>query len=485
VIGWVGSAALAGTAIQGSGSALAPACLDDEVCAQDAADLFRAAGMAAEPAALGISPAVVRGRGVSLEASAQSVPGFLPPAGVDVLPFVPRLGLGGTGGTRTRWGGGIEVGGAPPSDGVDLGFTAAGRFGFAVASPDEREWVGLEVDGGYGLVQGVLFDHVDQAAVDLGVDPEALPRCGYPCTDALNLVHAGIDGVIAADVDPTAVVVVRLGGAYERQALDLALDGSTWSWSGLVPRATFGAAYRWGSQGLLGAAIRLGLAPPGPFSNLGRVPWSATLSGAWRFGPDEPVSTRIVPTLAQDEPAPAPAPAPVAPIPTVRRVSHPDLDCGPDRIPTGDPPPSGTEAWCVAIDDATHRVVLDGPYLKWYDADHIEQRGQNADDQHVGTWVHYGPDGTIDTVGDYADGVPNGTWRTYYPSGAVRSEMTWVDGRQTGESRDWGPDGRTCVVGQWLNGQRNGDWLEYVDNQLVHQRTYRSGVLVAEQRYAN
>jgi hypothetical protein len=219
------------------------------------------------------------------------------------------------------------------------------------------------------------------------------------------------------------------------------------------------------------------------------VPWTATVMAGWRFGaeassprPRSGPGTAVPPTPAPIGIA-SPAPAPVIQVPRVKVVSHPDLTCDEDRVATGDPPPDGNEAWCVTVDPLTGRLVLDGAYIKWYDADHIEQRGQHAMDHRVGTWVHYDESGAIDTIGDYVDGLMSGTWRTYWPDGTARSEMRFENGRQTGESVDWGPDGRTCVVGQWMNGERDGVWREYVDGELVNERTYRDGLLMAEQRY--
>ncbi|MEQ1570637.1 MAG: hypothetical protein ABMA64_33720, partial [Myxococcota bacterium] len=169
-------------------------------------------------------------------------------------------------------------------------------------------------------------------------------------------------------------------------------------------------------------------------------------------------------------------------VPRIQVVEHPDLQCEEGQLPTGQPPPYGLEGWCAAIDAGTLRQVMDGAYLRWYDADHVEQRGQYESDARIGTWVHYDPNGVVDTVGEFVDGVMSGTWRTYYPSGAAKSEMAFEAGRQTGPSVDWSADGRRVVVGSWALGERDGVWREYVDGQLTNERTYRMGVLQLEER---
>lgn len=475
-----------GVTVKGADQSVLAACLADRACGASvrrrAADVLGRAGMAGEGAAIGLSPTVVRGEGLVIEIAAQSIPGWEPPRGVDLVPAIPRVGFGGVGGQRVRVGGGLEGGGALPVDGVDLGYAAGARGGVALGSPSGRQWVGFELDAGYAIVQGVLFDQPDLSADALGADEE-LRACPYPCTDTVNLVHVGLDTTLALDVDPTAVFYARLGGAVQVQSLDVAADHTVWGFAGLVPRATFGGAYRFDPRALLAASFRFGLTEPVPVRPAQQFPWTSTLTLGWRFGALDAPAPRPPPVVEAPAPAPVEPVAP-APVPKIIVVEHPELSCPEGTLPTGSPPPFGIEGWCVTIDEETNRIVMQGPYVKWYDDDdHIEQRGQYHHDERVGTWVHYSLDGAVDTVGDYVDGLMSGTWHTYWPSGKARSEMHFEGGRQTGESVDWSEDGATTLVGSWLNGERDGVWREYVGDTLVSERTYRDGLLTTEQRF--
>ncbi|MEQ1570107.1 MAG: hypothetical protein ABMA64_31020, partial [Myxococcota bacterium] len=285
---------LAATVAEVHGTSALSACMDQADCAAelraDAATVLRVAANAAEPIALGLSPAVARGDGFTLELGLQSLPGPLPPTGADVVPVLPRLGFGGVGGGRVRYGGGIEASGALPADGVDLGFSATVRGGVVFASPDQRRWVGFEADAGYGLVQGVLFDEPEALAADYGVEPVFQP-CGYLCRDVANLLHVGLDSVLAVDVDPTAVFALRLGGVMHYDQLVPGRDQAVWTLTKFAPRATLAGAYRFDSHLMLAAAVRTGLALGEP-----RYPLMGTVSVAWRFGPPATPAVRSAPT---------------------------------------------------------------------------------------------------------------------------------------------------------------------------------------------
>lgn len=481
---WLLGSAFAGSVAEVEGGGVLAGCLGDPACAATvgelAADTLRAAAMSAEGLGLGLSPAMVRGSGVGVEVSAQSLslPTGTAPRGADFVPGIPRLAIGGFGGGRLRVGGGIEGGSAVPTDGLDLGFTVGGRAGVAIGSPDERRWVGFEVDGGYALVEGVMFEDPRRTAVELSQTATvSVPECPIiPCVDVISLVHAGFDTVLAYDADPTAVLLVRLGGVFETQTLDVALDGSRWRWTGILPRATFGAAYRPDPRAWVAAAVRFGLLEASETSERSRIPWLGALSIGWRFGPEDIGAAARNPVVI-----PVAAPAPVV-VPTIIRVEHPALDCGPSGVPTGVPPPLGLEGWCVAITE-DGRVVQDGPYVRWHHPEQIAEQGNFTADRRSGTWTEYDATGALLSHGLYDDGLKDGLWRTFYANGQPHEEGKYERGHKTGQWIIWGEDGATSVVGEYWNGERTGIWRDYTGATRTRERIFRDGVMMTEEQY--
>jgi hypothetical protein len=481
--GWGWAAAWGGAVPVGGDSGLLRDCVQEPLCAETVgaagADALREAAAAAEGLAVGLSPAVVRGTGLSMELSAQTLvlPALFAPNGVDVVPAIPRLALGGFAGRRLRYGGGVQGGVAAPTGSDDMGFSFGGRGGLALGSPEERRWVGFELDLGYATVQGDLFDDHSRAASALTGREMVAPECLGPCTDVLNMLHVGVDSTFTLDVDAMTVLFGRVGGVFQRQTLAVEADESRWAWNGLLPRLTLGAAYRPQPHALLSAAVRLGLLEENRNPGSGLL-WLAAVSLGWRFGPDAAVPQPIA------APPPAPvvlAPAPVV-VPKIPVAEHPELECGPSRIPTGAPPPLGLEGWCVMIDERGN-VLTDGPYLRWHDPEHIAERGENRMGRPAGTWTKLDPQGALLSHGVYADGLKEGLWRTFYPSGQRETEVAYHRGRESGSWMAWTEDGQGHTAGNYVNGVRDGIWVDYRDGAAVRRRVFRDGNVVDDEFY--
>lgn len=483
LLSWLQVGAFGGAGPLDEPGALAE-CVQDSRCIAPAGDLaadfLRDAAASAEGVAVGLSPAIVRGEGFTMELSAQSfaLPTPKAPEGVAVAPVVPRLGLGGFVGQRIRAGGGLQGGALVPLDGADMGFTFGGRGGLALSAPGERWWVGLEGDVGYSIVRGTLIEDPDAVAEDVSGLALDVRDCIGECPDVLTLLHAGVDSVFTLDVDSTTSLFGRVGAVFQDQAFDVGVDGSTWGWSGLLPRMTLGASYRPQTRVWLSAAVRLGalernLEPGYALLSL------ASLGLGYRFGAEPPPPTVMPPPRVEKTTEELP---PVL-VPKIPIVEHPDLACGPDQIPTGAPPPLGLEGWCVIIDERGH-VLPDGLYLKWHDPERIAVKGENHLGRPSGTWTEFHTSGTLASYGAYSDGLKEGVWRTYFASGQPETEGTYHRGQQTDEWRFWTEDGRGSTEGRFLNGARDGQWRDYRDNELVRLRTYRDGNLVSDELFA-
>jgi hypothetical protein len=393
---------------------------------------------------------------------------------------VPRLGIGATGGRLVRYGGGVEIGGAIPLGGADVAYAIGARAGVLFGDPDGRRWAGFEVDGGTASITGQLFDEPARA---IAADPIGIvapvPPCPFPCSDTARLGYAGFDTVLAYDVDETTVLGMRFGGILQTTRLDVAIDESTWTWAGLTPRMAFVAGYRPDPRALLGVATRLGLLEPSSTTNRSRLPWTGTVSFAWRFGAEGIAGVRPQPAPVPVQAAPAPAPAPIV-VERVEIVEHPDLQCPEGRLSTGEPPPIGVEGFCVVIQD-DGRPVRDGPYIRWFDAAHIQVQGEYTLGRESGSWRFFNQEGQLLAIGTYADGLRDGMWTNYFPGGPAESEGSYSRNQETGEWRLWDLE-RHLTIGQMLNGKREGLWRDYLpDGTPYRERMYVNGVMQTDQ----
>jgi hypothetical protein len=465
-----------------AGSAVEP-CVDQAPCArvleQRGADLLRAGAASAQGAAIVVSPTLSRGSGLVAEVSVQSLAfaGLRPPGTLAVAPTVPFVAVGAVGGGTVRGGGGVYGGGLVPTGrGGEGGFGVGGRAGIAVGATSSPAWVGLEVDGGYAFARGSLVDLRD--AAPYGLD---FPACPAPCTDTVDLLHAGVDSALAVDVDPTATLFLRLGGEAGLHRLILDVDKTVVAFAGITPRTTAGAVYRPHPNAALGASVRMSLLEPSEAEPRSRASWSASLSAGWRFGPPAAPRPEAAPVPSSPSPVPVPAPRPVM-VPKIVQVEHPELRCPAGTVGTGAPPPRGLAAWCVTV-DPLGRVILEGPYVEWHDPDRVAARGQHAADLRSGVWTHYDLAGRPVETGSYEEGAKVGVWQTFWPDGAVRAETTFVHGRESGPYAEWSEDRQTVVVGHWANGERDGAWRVFVAERLVSERIYRGGLMISEQRF--
>lgn len=453
LIGWL----VAGPAGAASfdGAALVGPCAGEPDCEAEALSELRAAttddAFQWAFGSPGLTPGVPRGPGLVVELAAHSLARPLA-AGPSLPPGLPALALGGVVGSGVRLGFGAFGGGWPVAPGeADTGAAVGGRVGLAIGAPRSGRWVGLDLDAAWAASERAAIARAGDAAIGGGIRHLLL----------------GAETVLVADIDRTSFLTLRLGGRWARSDLR-ATGGGTARGEGIEPRATLGAGYRPLPDLWVGASARAGLREAVP--GLPRVPWSVGLSVGARVGPREEVAPEPPPAVV------VPAPAPVV-LPVIAVVSHPDLACGDERLATGDPPPGGTEAWCVLITD-DGRVVRDGPYLRWHPTGTLAERGQHVAGQRSGTWVTLDPEGRVRSEGAYVDDERSGRWVGYHADGTLDFEGAYVAGREDGEWVYRGPDG-SKVVGTWVRGQREGRWLDVGPNgRVTRERMYREGRLV-------
>lgn len=143
-------------------------------------------------------------------------------------------------------------------------------------------WVGAEATYTAASLRVPLSAEVDQLQT-VSSFLTASPLCAAPCTDRF-LQHAGslrVGGSV--EPLPAAFGWFKLGVTALRQELDLAVDGSRWAWTPVLPEVSVGAGLRAGDRFQLAAGGLAAQAPPGSSSGgpwIGRV----VVSSGFRFG---------------------------------------------------------------------------------------------------------------------------------------------------------------------------------------------------------
>ncbi|MBX2804120.1 MAG: hypothetical protein KTR31_41035 [Myxococcales bacterium] len=374
---------------------------------------------------------VTRGHGLTLGVEAQVMPGLSSPTGFDFVPVMPRLSVGWGTGDTLRVAGSVHAHGAASTDGVDRGLGGGASLGAALASPGRRVWTGFELDAGW-----LNFRSFD---------------------DIYRNLFVGLDTIAALDVDPTTSLFLRFGGLVSSQREDTVRRGQRSSTT-FAPRIGFGAGYRLTERTLVSLGGRIAVRGYKPRASI-----SAALGLGWQLG--------------RSTPQPPPPPPPVVPIEDrLRLVEHPELVCPEGTYPVGQPPPYGTEAWCIRVGD-DEQLLRHGPYLRWHDAAVVAERGHYTDGLRSGTWTTTFPDGAPLSEGAYVAGRKDGPWQQRYASGDTASEGAWVEGVRHGPWTYTALDGVT-TTGAWTLGQRQGTWIDVdAEGTKIRTRSYRDGKL--------
>jgi len=374
------------------------------------------APLSMELPAVGTSAALADGPGLVADVGVASV---ALPGELEGVPLVARGGLGYLGGPVDD----ALLLGVVLSGGTWAGdpsvFAAEGRLSAAIGSPQRTTWLGA----------------------DLGVGVQAL--------DAVR-PHAQLASTLAVDLDPLTTVTVRLGSAI----------GTSFE-----PRLGLGFVYRPSprSHVAVGADVARRAADlPDRYAATGHL----TFGG--RAGPEV-----VLPTLvASDDDERRPEDL-------VAVVEHPMLQCGPDNLPTGRPPPLGREAFCVRVIEET--VVRDGPYVRWHDGNNLAEVGHYALGKRTSTWSTYDHDGILREAGIFEDDVEQGLWTTYFSDGNVEEKASMVDGELHGPWRLFHRNGGLAVEGQYAEGLREGVWLDFDDLGIAtRERIYVDGRLQSQ-----
>ncbi|HQR28926.1 MAG TPA: hypothetical protein PLL32_00865 [Anaeromyxobacteraceae bacterium] len=110
--------------------------------------------------------------------------------------------------------------------------------------------------------------------------------------------------------------------------------------------------------------------------------------------------------------------------------------------------------WCESMVDG--KVVLDGPFWRFYPDGKIASKETFSRGDAVGTYEAWHPNGKLARKGSYKKGLAVGTWRNWDDQGRLRSEVAYKLPRAT--RTEFFPNGKVRARGDMLDGAKVGTW---------------------------
>jgi antitoxin component YwqK of YwqJK toxin-antitoxin module len=194
-----------------------------------------------------------------------------------------------------------------------------------------------------------------------------------------------------------------------------------------------------------------------------------------------------------------------------QRAAALHLPCPPRTREGGGPPPMDHFQWCE-VDRGKDAVlgaqesVKHGPWVAWWDRNHLRQVGQffagrpegqwlsyhrngrvavearYRAGRRVGRWSSWRPDGSLRERGRYSEKGPRqGSWSSFDPNGRLRLRRYYHEGVPHGSWTGWHPDGRIAFSQGFDKGLRHGAWRRWQrDGQLVEAGQYAAGKKVEQ-----
>lgn len=103
-----------------------------------------------------------------------------------------------------------------------------------------------------------------------------------------------------------------------------------------------------------------------------------------------------------------------------------------------------------------------------FDVDYKKRtEGCLAEEQRVGTWFGYSPEGKLEWRAEYTNGVENGEHIDYHPDGKILRKGQVTDGNPVGTHEFRGPAGQVYGVSKIENG--NGTWKAFFPDGIVSE----------------
>lgn len=113
------------------------------------------------------------------------------------------------------------------------------------------------------------------------------------------------------------------------------------------------------------------------------------------------------------------------------------------------------EYFCVGTDGKS------GPWLEFDVNGRIRTRTEYVNDKINGQWIHYHPDGQIDTQGQMENDLRVGAWTQFYINGEKRSIKTYAGNKLNGPLKLFYQTGGLMAEGTFKDDFEEGPWKVY------------------------
>ena len=119
-----------------------------------------------------------------------------------------------------------------------------------------------------------------------------------------------------------------------------------------------------------------------------------------------------------------------------------------------------------------------GPAFFWHrKQDLLLASGEYRDDQRVGVWRGWRPDGRLRSEDTYREGKLDGHSVKWHSNGNTESVKIWTDGENNGVFATWWPNGARQSIGRLKNGEWNGPRIYYKETGYRYElKEFRAGV---------
>ena len=94
--------------------------------------------------------------------------------------------------------------------------------------------------------------------------------------------------------------------------------------------------------------------------------------------------------------------------------------------------------------------------------------GHYANNQRIGYWEFYYPNGAMRACGNFTNNLKSGMWKHFYITGQVMSQGYYDKGVMTGMWISYYSNGNKKLQGEYVAGCQVGHWLEFPDENSLN-----------------
>ncbi len=100
----------------------------------------------------------------------------------------------------------------------------------------------------------------------------------------------------------------------------------------------------------------------------------------------------------------------------------------------------------------------------------------DASGKKQGLWQKKQENGKLLYEGTFKDDQPVGEFKRYHPNGAIKAIINYTENSDSSYAKMYDQKGKQIAEGAYLNQQKNGKWSYYESGRLISEETYKLGL---------